>query len=502
MLTTLLLAAILGQPQVPPYMIDSEGARHASMAVFAYAREHNNQLPPDMASIMPYMTGDLSKASPEDRTESYRRSFFSSQDKGIKIPDDATPQWLTEHSSFAYLGAPGVSYDDLPSWNDLAIMHVKFDKGAPTDPSQMNPEGRLYVISFIDGHTEAMTRGDAERIISESTAIFEALRTGKPLPGPSQTVADLRAISQAIHAFAKAHEDNLPPDLGTTLAYVPSDKRHATAASRAAVFLSVEAQKATHIPDEPTPEWVNEHGSYVYLGSDGARLARVEDPMNTILVHGKLDAPIDLGPRGRRGLEPFGYPVLSAAGEGSLQREKFTRWIIDVSKKVIESARTGAPLPDHLNALRDCRLIGDACMAYAKAHDNILPPDLGATLEYLKLDEGATVRDKALIYLSPRAERSVGIPDQVTPEWINRYSDYVYLGAGVDRKLAMEASVQLFLHGPLDEAWDIMDRGAEVHAVVESDFWGQPLLADQEYVTRVAKESKESLDAIRAGIGK
>src|SRR5262249_37754671 len=158
------------------------------------------------------------------------------------------------------------------------------------------------------------------------------------------TMADMRSISTAIHAYAKAHDDNLPPDLGATLAYVPADKRHASAASRAAVFLSVEAQKATHIPDEPTSERVNEHTSYAYLGLDGAKLARVEDPINTILLHGKLDAPIEGGGRWRRLGETSLFPVLTASGEGTLQREKFTRWVIDISKKVIESARTGAPL--------------------------------------------------------------------------------------------------------------------------------------------------------------
>jgi hypothetical protein len=502
MLISILAAILLAQPGNPGWRIDASAARRMSTAVFVYAQEHNGQLPPDMPSMMEYLTGDLSKATPEERAAAHRQAFFSSQDQDVKIPADATAQWLGEHSSFTYLGLPNLKVEDLPSWNDLAILHVKFDKAAPGEVTPGNPEGRIYTVSFVDGHTEAMNRADAERVIAESTAIYRALSTGAALPEASQCILDLRAISAAIHAYAKAHEGDMPPDLGSTLAFIPEDKRRKTAASRAAAFLSPGAQKTTHIPEAPTPEWVNEHTSYIYLGAPATKLDKIAEPDYVVLLHGHLDAPIEIGAAGRRGANVPSFPVLFASGEGALHAERFTRWVIDVSKRAIDSARTGAPLPDHLNGLHDCRVITMALIAYAKEHNNMLPPDLGATLEYLKLGEGASEREKALVFLSPKAERSTGIPEAVTREWVNRYTSYTYLASSLDLKLVREAGIQWLLHGPLDEAWDIMERGNELHAVAMGHVVGGAMLMDQESARTGAAESKQSLDAIRAGVAK
>lgn len=499
MLILLATATLLAQPHegmTPGWMYDAHRARLMSMAVHVYAQEHDNQLPPDLASMTRYLMGD-DVGTAAQRAAAYRDSFLSSQDQGVKVPDNVTPEWANEHSSFTYLAKPNIKLDDLPTWDDLAILHIKFDKAVPTEPSPTNPEGRIYTVSFVDGHTEAMNRADAERVVNESAAIYQALSTGKPLPDGPQTLINLRTIVRGIKAYAKAHNDELPPDLGSTLAFIPNDPKFLpSAAAMARVFLSPEAQKSTHIPDEPTPEWINEHASYIYLGGAKIRGSEIQGCDNVIILHGRLDAPVTTP---RRGSALPVFPSITWDQVGRFYEERYTRWIMDVSKRVMESARSGAPLPDHLNALRDARRLTHAIIAYAAAHNNSLPPDLGATLEFLKLDDHVTARDRALVYLSPRAERATGVPEAVTREWINRYSDYTYLGSEVDRKLVLEAGVQYILHGPLDEAWDIMDRGTDVRGIVVGHAFGGAFLMDEESARAQVAQSKESLDAIRAG---
>src|SRR5437899_11589292 len=78
--------------------------------------------------------------------------------------------------------------------------------------------------------------------------------------------------------------EKLPPDLGAALEFVPDSKRTHTAAQRAGVFLSPRVKKRLNIPEEPTAAWGNQHTRFVYLAG-GVKLAAVEDPQRTILVH-------------------------------------------------------------------------------------------------------------------------------------------------------------------------------------------------------------------------
>ncbi len=475
-------------------MEDAHTVRLMSMAVMTYAQAHDGGLPPDMASMFEYIAGDP-KGTPADRIAAIRKTYLSSVDKGIKIPDDAGPQWAGEHTSYAYIGVEGLKMEDLAGWESLAIVHQKLDKGCIVEQNEDNPEGRTFNIAFLDGHTEAMGRAQAEQVIAESTAIFEALRTGGPLPDSQQMSMDIKAIIAAIGAYAKAHNDDMPPDLGATLEYLPPEKFHPKKpVPKAAVYLSPAAKKSTHIPEDATPEWVNTHTSYTYLGAAGAALSKIEDPQHTVLLHGRLDSPIDSRVRG---FNIKGYPIATAWAEVQVADEKYARWIIDISKRVVESAKTGAPLPDHLNTLRDVRLLTKAILAYAKAHKNEMPPDLGATLEYL--DPALSPKDKALIYLTPKAERSTGLPDELTPEWINKRANYTYLGGpGIDAKLAREAGVQLILHGPPDETYTILIPGGEFLVVAEGIIYDMAYFEPPESLLKRAAESKELLDALKA----
>jgi hypothetical protein len=459
-----------------------------------YIHEHDDSLPPDMGSLSVYMTGDLSNATPQERTKSIRDSFVSGLDS-VKVPDNADEAWVNANSSFGYLGGGGLKLSDLGDWGTLAIMHLKLDRGIPGPRTESNPEGTVFAVAFIDGHAETLSRAEAERVIKESSAIFEAIRSGGPLPDSQQAQMDLRLIAGAIKSYAKANKGELPPNLGATFSFIPSDsKRTATAKLRAAVYLNPDAKKNTHIPDEPTPEWINERTSYVYLGSAGLQLGAIEDPGNSIIVHGKLNSPVEF--KGRGGMAK-GIAIGTVGGAAGVEEEEYARWIVETSRRVIESARTGSPLPDHVNAYRDARLISQGIGSYVRKHSGDLPPDLGAVLPYVLPD--APARERAMVFLSPQGERTTALPNEVTAEWVNRSTSYKYLGgAGIDLKLAREAGVQILFHGPLTEVYETRVPYGQHNVVASGTSNTYAWLTPPEQTEQHAKESKERLDALRA----
>ncbi len=486
----------LAQP-TDPRIYDAHTVRLMSMAVMTWAQDHDGTLPPDMSSMYDYIAGKP-EGTVEERKATIRKAFLSSGDQGVKIPDEADPKWAADHSSFAYIGVEGLKIEGLGSWGDLAIVHQRLDKGTVVEASEQNPEGRVFSIAFIDGHAEMMGRAQAESVIADSIAVFRALKSGGTLPDSHQLDMDILAIRSAIVAYAKAHNDDLPPDLGATLPFLPAPKVQAKKPlPKAAAYLLPEAQRNTHIPEDADSDWVNAHTSYIYLGTAGAPLAKIEDPQDTILFHGRR--PVELRKRG----VPFkGIPLATVWGQTVIADDDYAKWMIDVSKRVVAFAKTGSPLPEHLNAYRDCRLITKAILDYAKAHKGQMPPDLGTTLAYL--DPSLSTAEKALLYLSPRTESSTTLPDELTPDWINRRSNYVYLGAaGIDVKFAREAGVQYVLHGPLTETYEVLRPGVPAMPMVAvGSFWGTAWLEPPDSVGPHAVEFRQSLDAIKVGAGK
>ena len=484
-------------PEQAAAMKDASHLRKMTMAVMVYIQENGERLPPDLSSLTPYLSGDLSKATPAERDKALRSSFLTAADRGMQIPAKTDEQWLTNNSSYTYLPAAGFNINEISGWDRLAVLHLKLDKALPAEPSPMNPEGRLVTVGFMDCHVEMLPPSQAQAVIAESMAIYEAIKSGKPLPDAHQVLMDLRMIAGAIRAYAKAHNDELPPDLGSVLAYIPTDaKRTPTPKQKAAVFLLPEAKRSTSIPDEPTAEWVNQRTSFVYLGAAGARLSAIEDPRNTLLLHGKLDRPMEYQDRSG---PHTGIPLCSAWAGASLENEEYARWIIGVSRLVVEFARSGAPLPEHLNAYRDVRLILTGIDAYCKDHKGQLPPTLGAILPYVLPD--ASAGERAMVFVSPRNERKVDPPADLTPEWVNAHSTYIYLAKpGVEINLAREAGVQVLVHGPLSEQYTIRIPRAEIDTAILGMTHYYPWLFQASDAERLTQESKEALEALGAGV--
>jgi hypothetical protein len=450
-------------------------ARALGMAVFSYQAKHNDEMPADLAAIAEFLAAE-SKTSLRDVII---KNFLTPIDGGVKVPTDADAAWVNDHSSFVYL-AGGIRATDLPDWTNTVLAHQRLDRPTPSDPTPDNPEGGWIVLSYFDGHSTITTRADARARIAESMKFYDAVRTGADFPDAAQTVWDLEALQSAIRAYAKARDGHLPPTLGDTLPFLPSDpKRLATGTQRARVYLSPHAKKNVFLPDNPTAEWVNQNASYIYTGSADLVLSEIEDPQRLVLLYARPEDALTLG----SSPVPF-LPQCTVSGRTDPHDPEYTAAIVAETRAVFEAMRTGRPLPDYQATLRDMRLIHAAIAAYDK-DEKSLPPDLGSTLPYLLLQDLKDTSDDAIarVYLSPRAERSRGpLSEPLTPEWINRHTSYTYLGRpGITIQDCRRAGVQFLVHTPLDEAIELPFPGQRLRIASTCGSSGvEWLVADRE----------------------
>jgi hypothetical protein len=427
--------------------------RQLAMFVHFHARQHDGEIPPDLAATLDTMleyrkVGDASVAA-------VIRERYLSPGRGISVPEKAEAAWVNEHSSYAYLGRPGVLLSDVMDW-DLAIAYLKLDQGYPTAVTPQNPEGELINVAFLDSSVQALTRAQAMERIAEAEAVYEALRRGTALPDRQQALWDMRKLGEAFNAYMAAHDGVLPPDLGSLLEYVPMHERLETPRQRAALFLSINARKNTHVPEEPTPEWVNRNASYIYLaqGDEPLRPQQMEDP-RLLLLHGRLDDELRQTKRGR---EERVIPALALPGYGELPPRDTVAELAEETRQVVDAIHKGRPLPDYQHARRDLRLIREAVLAYAAANDGRLPPTLGAAVDYLPAAAGEG-SSRGRLFLSPAAERSRGEPPEaITPEWIDAHASYIYLGKpGLTTRSIKQPGMPIIvmLHGPLNEPYEV-----------------------------------------------
>ena len=114
--------------------------------------------------------------------------------------------------------------------------------------------------------------------------------------------------------------------------------------------------------------------------------------------------------------------------------------------------------------------------------------------------------DKARVYLSPRVERLAHVPDELTPEWVNKNASYVYLAAG-DKPIRLSelkkdgTPISVLLHAPLDEApepvgpWTL--DPPYTHKVIVTAFFGGVTYSFPERFAEDVAESRKNLDAAR-----
>jgi hypothetical protein len=496
-LWALIFLAASAQAQVKEDSLrDAIMLRNITTAMIKYSRDFNGLLPPDLASTMPYLAGDIT-----DTSKAIREHFTAPGIDTDPPPADATPAWINENSTYAYLGRPGILFEDVPEWSKVAIAHLKLESGHPSPTAPDNPDDQMFTVAFLDDHVELMPRAAARRVIDDSNEVLNAVQTGGPLPESYQQSHDLGLITSAVRAYAKAHADELPPDLGATLEYITKGKRTATPAQRAAVFLSARAKKTLHAPEAPTPEWVTQNASYLYLGAaaEGAprvKLSAIEDGERTLLVCIKPEDAIDgLGLKSRPTRLYAMAPVRSSIVVSP--REAYV-WALAQSRKIIDSARTGSPLPDLQHTLKDLRLISQAIDAYSKDHAGMLPPDLGSTAPYLPKEAGKSASKRASVYLSAKSERLAPPPETADAAWITEHASYRYLGnAQTARADLIEGPPVELLIAPLDDGLSWIHWEIPEVVVPTADARGWIMAQPRTWVEESTPKWKEAIAAAK-----
>ena len=117
------------------------------LAIHKYAAEHNGDVPPDLASLLPYVNNDPTKF----------QSPSADKSKQVTPPQDpaALKEWVNTNSDYEYIAAAkGVK---LRSGNkplsEVILAHVKFDR------VQNDRAGVL----FADGHVQIMSVAEAQK---------------------------------------------------------------------------------------------------------------------------------------------------------------------------------------------------------------------------------------------------------------------------------------------------------------------------------------------------
>jgi hypothetical protein len=277
-------------------------------------------------------------------------------------------------------------------------------------------------------------------------------------------VQNLALVLKAVRAYAKAHEGKLPPDLGATLAYLPTGmKATETAEKRARIYLSPRTRTTRSVPDEPTPEWVNANTWFVYLGSADVHLEEIPEEYEIALVHARFDEPFRVQWEGVGA--PERVPVGTAGGIASLTELPDATWRVRESERVLRAVRSGEALPEWVHLCRDVRAIGEGIRGYAKAHDGTMPPDLGAVLEYVpeRIPGDRRAGARLRVFLSPRAEATEEVPGGADAAWVRAHSSYVYVSPPGAKVAELEGGFAMIsVHGPLAEAFRVEQAPREL----------------------------------------
>lgn len=505
------------QPQPDPTLKCAMQLRNLTAAIYAYSAKHGGKLPADLYSLALAgaepggEAGGAARAGANglSRDAATRSLVSPAHQEAMNVPKDVTPEWVNGNSSYRYLANGEVSLDGIQDWSSVVVAHLRLDAGHVSEVGPDNLEGRTFTLAYADGHVEILPGGEAERRIAHSQAIFDAMRSGKDMPDDHQAMQDLGLIVKALRGYAEAHEGKLPATLGAALPHVPADpKSRATLAQRARIFLSPKAKRSTAIPDEPTPEWIDAHGSYVYLGSDRVVLREVPEPQSIMLVCGRPGEGYNHA--AMNGVDIERFPLVTVNGLAVLRTKPAADWIVAESRKTFAAIapEPGAPktnLPPWVEASRDLRVLGESIMECARKNGAQLaahPADaVSCITPNLKAPLLAPPASIAGLFLSPRAEAATELPGAPSLDWIRSHANYVYFENVAPGVLTIdqlrEAQVRFMLHGPMDEPYAIMSsEGKPIDCVPVVDVFGGCHMAPREWIEEELAADRGKIKAL------
>jgi RNA polymerase sigma factor (sigma-70 family) len=140
-------------------------------AINLYTVVQGGRLPDSLGQTLPFIRSDMTKDSQPKATPIQKAGLYlSGPDLRKKpIPDNPTPKWIDENTSYVYLIPPGMKMTDIPAkdWSMTAIAHLRLDAGYPTvRPDKVHDT--IIVVLYLDGRVESEVHGFAEQMIDDS----------------------------------------------------------------------------------------------------------------------------------------------------------------------------------------------------------------------------------------------------------------------------------------------------------------------------------------------
>jgi hypothetical protein len=316
-------AALRDGGPMPIYRQLEQDAGLLAQAMIAHAAERDGLAPADWAATFEYLPDNPRKAGEADKDK--LRVYLSPKGRGnTAIPDFAdTPEggaqrddWINARSMWRS-DALGANLWRAPNPMLTLMLHARPDAWAEAPDRHQRKHVRRLAFATADGRGDSAEPDRLEARVQEARDLYDAIRTGGPLPPLDDAMHDLRALSDAIAAYARANEGVLPPDRGEVMPYVEGlwgihDREPAR------IFLIRADETPENVGEIPDAAWIRTHCSYVYLGNANTRLRDLRGTNATMLIHAPIDRPFEfvvLGDVYER-VPTIGPPLGSLSGPG------------------------------------------------------------------------------------------------------------------------------------------------------------------------------------------
>jgi hypothetical protein len=151
--------------------------RNLLMAVQIYAADHDEALPPDLWSLVPYLPGVDEQGRPLEGGMRLKGLLSPRDDSRVDLPAEPTETWVKENASFVYLGRGGVKLGDIGDWATTVLLHEKSLAAYPGAIPAKNDEpvkDEVVPLGYLDGHVDAAPKAKAGEIIKASKKRVEA----------------------------------------------------------------------------------------------------------------------------------------------------------------------------------------------------------------------------------------------------------------------------------------------------------------------------------------
>jgi len=308
----------------------------------------------------------------------------------------------------------------------------------------------------------------------------------------------LREIIFAVHQHTQERKE-LPPDLAATLGAVQARTGTSMEDAIASHFTSALDEAPKRIPEDPAA-WLNQDSSFKYVARAGVNPESLTDWGELAIAHLRLEEGHVFNSPDLGRVEVFSVAFLDGHVE-MLPRDE-AEFIINESRQVFEAVATGGELPEKRQIAADLTEVMIAIHAYAEANRGQLPPDLGAALPFVRAESPrlSTPRARARVFLTPRKAAKTFIPDEPTPQWINRNTSYVYL-TGDDLRLGHIEDPQrtVLVHGRDGEEFEAR-KNRQMTTLVPLGFAiARAESEPTEYAAWLIDQSRQVIEFARSG---